>query len=130
MANEALARVREIALAMPEVSERSSHGAPSFCVQGKRPVCYFHDADFGDRGRVSLMCPAPAGVAEAMAATEPGRFYRPTPSASGVFGDWLGVWLDGQGSNRVDWAEVAAILRDAYVVVAPKRLVARLDEVG
>ena len=31
----ALARVREIALAMPEATERLSHSAPSFFVRGK-----------------------------------------------------------------------------------------------
>jgi predicted DNA-binding protein (MmcQ/YjbR family) len=31
---------------------------------------------------------------------------------------WVGVWLDG----KVDWAELADLLRDSYRLVAPKRL--------
>jgi predicted DNA-binding protein (MmcQ/YjbR family) len=31
----------------------------------------------------------------------------------------VGIWLDG----RVDWAELADLLRDSYRLVAPKRLV-------
>jgi hypothetical protein len=40
-------RLREIALALPEVNERLSHGAPCFFVQDKRPLCYYHDHHTG-----------------------------------------------------------------------------------
>jgi hypothetical protein len=43
MGRRDLDRVRRIALAMPEVNERLSHGAPCFFIRDKRPVCYFHD---------------------------------------------------------------------------------------
>ena len=114
-----LQRVREIALALPEVNERVSHGAPCFFVRDQRPLCYFHDDDFDDRARVSLMCPAGPGVAQALVAAEPGRFYRPATSARGVFSDWLGVFLDDTGDYDLHWGEVAAIIEDAYRVVAP-----------
>lgn len=121
-----LTHVRRIALALPGVVERLSHGEPCFFVQGKRPLCYFHDHR-GD-GRISLWCPAPPGVAADMAASEPVRFFRPTPSASGVFGGWLGVYLDTQGDDRVDWHEIAGILEEAYRTVAPRSLIAQLDQ--
>jgi predicted DNA-binding protein (MmcQ/YjbR family) len=38
---------------------------------------------------------------------------------------WIGVWLD----RRVRWGEVAELLRDAYSLVAPKRLRAQLEEI-
>ena len=44
--------VRSIALALPGVDERISHGEPCFFV-GKRPLCYFHDDHRGD-GRIAL----------------------------------------------------------------------------
>ena len=121
-----LNRVRRIALALPGVNERTSHGEPCFFVRGKRPLAYFHDNHNGD-GRLSLWCPAPPGVAAELAATEPDRFFEPPTSARGVFSTWLGVYLDTTGRNRIDWAEVAAILEDAYRTVAPKALVAELD---
>ena len=34
-----LERVRKIALALPEVNERVSHGEPCFFVRDKRPLC-------------------------------------------------------------------------------------------
>lgn len=120
-----LERVRRIALSLPEVNERLSHGAPCFFVRDKRPLCYVHDHHAGDQ-RTTLWCPAPPGVAEELASTEPTRFFRPTPSASGVFATWLGVFLDAF-PHDADWVEVARILEEAYRSVAPRALVARLD---
>lgn len=121
-----LDRVRTIALALPEVNERLSHGVPCFFVRDKRPVCYFHDDHRGD-GRISLWCPAPPGVQEELVSTEPERFFKPPPSASGTFAGWLGMFLDTAGEHRVDWDEVAAVVEDAFRFVAPKEVIAELD---
>ena len=131
MGQRELTRVRAIALALPGVNERLSHGAPCFYVRDKRPLCYFHDVDFHTAGsRVALWCPAPPGTAEELVAAEPSRFFQPTPSAGGTFRGWLGVYLDDSNGDPVDWAEVAAIVEDAYRMIAPKRLLAELDEQG
>ncbi len=55
-----------------------------------------------------------------MVDAEPERFF--VPPYVGHRG-WLGVRLDVD----VDWDEVAAIVLDAYRVVATKRLLAELD---
>lgn len=127
-------RLRKIALALPEVNERPSHGTPCFFLRDKKPLCYYHEADFHTEGsRVALWCPAEAGVAAELAVTEPNRYFRPQASASGVFSDWIGMYLDsksdsGSGSPEpVDWAEVTAVLHDAYRKIAPKKLSAELD---
>ncbi len=119
-------RVRKIALALPEVSERLSHGEPCFFVGGRRPFCYFHD-DHNRDGRISLWCPTLPGVQDELVTAEPQRFFRPTPSASGTFSTWLGVYLDTTGTNRVDWKEITKILEDAYRRAAPKRLIKELE---
>ena len=119
-------RVRRIALALPEVNERLSHGEPCFFVRDRRPLCYFHD-DHNRDGRISLWCPAPPGAQEEMVAAAPDRFFKPPASARGVFSDWLGVYLDLPGDSRVDWKEIAAIVKDAYRIVAPKHLVAEVE---
>jgi hypothetical protein len=119
-----LHRVREIVLALPEVSERLSHGATCFFVRHKRPICYFHDHHNDDR--VSLWCPAPPGVQEALVRSDPGRFFKPPTSASGTFSDWLGVFLDNP-EPAVDWDEIAEILEDAFRLVAPAAAIAELD---
>jgi hypothetical protein len=126
MGKRELDRVRKIALALPEVNERLSHGEPCFFVRDKRPVCYYHDDHNGD-GRISLWCPAPRGAQEALVSTEPERYFKPPMSAKGIFSGWLGVFLDTSGENNVDWDEIAAILEDAYRNVAPKRLIVELD---
>src|SRR5438309_7426245 len=97
-----LDRVRAIALGLPEVTERLSHGATCFFVREKRPLCYFHDHHNDDR--VSLWCPAPPGVQEALVAAEPERFFKPPTSARGTFSTWIGVFLDASGATlAVDW---------------------------
>ena len=78
-----LDRVRRIALALPEVNERMSHGEPCFFVGDKQPLCYFHDDHNGD-GRVSLWCPAPTGVQEEMVNAEPVRFFAPPTDRKSV----------------------------------------------
>jgi hypothetical protein len=126
MGNDALDRIRKIALALPEVNERISHGEPCFFVRDQRPICYFHDNHNGD-GRVSVWCPAPPGVQEELVAAAPERFFKPPTSARGTFADWLAVYLDTSGERSVDWIEIAAIIRDAYRITAPKQLVTELD---
>jgi hypothetical protein len=118
-------RVREIALALPEVNERLSHGAPCFFIRDKRPLCYFHDHHNDDR--TSLWCPAPPGVPEELVHTEPERYFKPVTSASGTFTGWLGILLDTSGEHAIDWDEITAILEDAFRTVAPKALIAQLD---
>ena len=118
--------IRRIALALPEVTERWSHGAPCFFVRVSRPLCYVHDNHRGD-GRTSLWCPARPGVQEELVSTEPERFFRPPTSVSGTFSNWVGVFLDLSGDDEVDWGEIAAIIEEAYCLVAPKELIAQLE---
>jgi hypothetical protein len=121
-----LDRVRSIVLALPEVNERDSHGAPCFFVGATRALCYFHDHHHGD-DRVTMWCPVPAEVREELLSTEPDRFFEPSTSATGAFSSWLGVVLDATGDDEVDWDEIAAIVKDAYRRVAPRQLVVDLD---
>jgi hypothetical protein len=117
--SDPLARVRRICLALPEVSERMSHGHPAWFVAEKRQVASFHDSHHGDE-RVALWVPAPPGAQEAFVANFPDRYFR--PPYVGHRG-WLGIDLEGD----VDWDECAAHLHDAYRLVAPKRLVGTLE---
>jgi hypothetical protein len=124
--SDILEQVRRIALELPGVNERVSHGEPCFFVQDKRPVGYFHENHNGD-GRISLWCPAPPGIQEEMVTSDPERFFKPPVSASGTFSQWLGVYLDTGDDGQLHWDEITAILDDAFRTVAPKKLVAQLD---
>lgn len=114
-----LTKIREICLALPESSERISHGSPSFFIREKKTFASFHDDHHGS-GRVTIWCPAPAGVQEQMVEAEPERFFRP-PYVGGR--GWLGVYLDVEP----DWDEVAGIVEEAFRHVAPKTVLKQLD---
>lgn len=117
--DDVLARVREVCMALPETTERLSHGSPTFFVRGKKTFVMYLDDHHGD-DRLALWCAAPEGVQSELVDTEPERFF--VPPYVGHRG-WIGVRLD----RDLDWAEVAGIVEDAYRQVAPRRLVAELD---
>jgi hypothetical protein len=113
-----LERLRAICTSLPEVTEKLSHGEPTWFV--RKSFVMFADHHHDDR--LAFWCAAPPGAQEELAATDPERFFRP-PYVGGR--GWLGVYLDAPG---LDWEEIGEIVTDAYRQVAPKRLVARLDE--
>lgn len=114
---EELERLRALCLALPETTERLSHGEPTWFVRGKKTFVRFADHHHDDR--LAFWCAAPPGVQEELVETEPDRFFR--PPYVGHRG-WLGVYLD----VPVDWNEVEEIVTTAYRQVAPKTLTARL----
>lgn len=118
MATDPLERLRELCLALPETTERLSHGEPTWFVRDKKTFVMYADHHHDDR--LAFWCAAPPGAQDDMVAQEPDRFFR--PPYVGHRG-WLGVWLD----VRVDWAEIREIVTDAYRVIAPKTLAAKLD---
>jgi hypothetical protein len=100
-----LDRLRAICLALPEANERLSHGEPTW---------------FAGKGKVFAMwLPLPPGAQEDLVASDPARFFRPPYVGSS---GWVGVVL----SSSPDWPLVAALVRDAFVHVATKKLVAQL----
>jgi hypothetical protein len=116
-----LPRLRAICLSFPEVTERPSHGAPTWFVRGKTTfVTFWQHGHHGDTFP-HLWCAAPPGVQAELVDVEPDRFFR--PPYVGARG-WIGVRMD----VKLDWHEIAAICEDAYRQVAPARLVKLLDE--
>ncbi len=113
-------RLRKICLSLPEVTERPSHGAPTFFVKNKTFLTVWanghHDHTFPH-----LWCAAPPGAQEMLIADDPDRIFR--PPYVGHRG-WIGVRLDG----KPDWGQIEDLCDDAFRVVAPTRLVAMLDE--
>jgi hypothetical protein len=112
-----LPRLRALCLALPEVTEKISHGEPTWFV--RRSFVMYADHHHDDR--LGFWCAAPPGAQEEMVASDPQRFFRP-PYVGGR--GWLGVYLDVDG---VDWDEIGEIVTDAYRQVAPKKLLALLD---
>jgi hypothetical protein len=110
-----LEQIRRICLALPETSERLSHGAPTFFVRGKRAFLMVLTNHHGD-GRFAAWCAAPTGMQAALVEADPDRFF--VPPYVGHRG-WLGVRLD----REIELDELAGIAEDAYAEVAPPALV-------
>ncbi len=119
MAKDPLETLRKLCLALPETTERLSHGEPTWFVRDKKTFVMFANHHHDDR--LAFWCAAPDGAQEALVGSAPERFFR--PPYVGHRG-WLGVYLDVPG---VDWGQIADLVVDAYRVVAPKKLVAELD---
>lgn len=114
--------LREICLSLPEVTEKVSHGSPSWFA-GRMFVSYAEHHH--GNPHIAFWCAAPPGAQEELVAEDPARFFR--PAYVGHRG-WLGVVLDGTGEDAANRDEITEIVADAYRCVAPKRLLARLDQ--
>ncbi|GEL21881.1 phosphoribosylglycinamide formyltransferase [Pseudonocardia sulfidoxydans NBRC 16205] len=114
-----LPRLRALCMALPEVTEKLSHGEPTWFV--RRVFVSYADRHHDDV--LGFWCAAPPGVQEELVAADPQRFFRP-PYVGGR--GWLGVRLDVD----VDWEEIAEIVTDAYRQIAPRKLVALLGDVN
>src|SRR5574341_2090099 len=113
-----LRRVRRICAALPETTEKLSHGEPTFFVR-KKVFAMFANNHHND-GRIAVWCPAPLGVQAALIEAEPEKFFR--PPYVGVRG-WIGILLD-----RIEDHELASHLRQSWLLIAPKKLQAALKE--
>lgn len=121
-ADPVLARVRQIALALPEATEKVAHGRPTF-------RCGKMFAMYGGSRKGATATPLPTALlfipdpSEQEALQQDGRFF--VPAYVGAYG-WLGLEL----SADTDWAEVAELLDASYRRIAPKRAIAQLPDAG
>lgn len=111
-------RLRRLCLALPETTERLSHGEPTFFVGGRKTFVTYANHHHDDR--LAFWCAAPEGFQRMLVEAEPARFF--VPPYVGHRG-WLGMYLD----VPVDWDEIRSIVEGAYRTIAPRRLVAQLD---
>jgi hypothetical protein len=107
-----LERVRKICLKLPEVTEKLSHGEPTFFVR-KKVFAMFSNNHHND-GHIAVLCPAPIGIQAMLIEAEPRKFYK--PPYVGVRG-WVGINLD-----QVKDEELASHIRQAWSMIAPKKL--------
>lgn len=113
-----LARLTEIALALPEATRRIYGSHAQFLVR-KKTFAYFLDNHHGD-GIVAVTCKVLPGDNKLLAEAQPRRFYLPDYLASR---GWVGLHLD---VGKVDWREVKELLGSSYGLIAPPRLVEQL----
>ena len=115
-----LERVRELALALPEVEERPSHGSPGWRVGGKY-FAHFNDQHHGTPHIALLAKTSGADELDGLVESQPHAYFR--PAYYGAAG-WVGVILN---QPDVDWDGVAQWLARSWRSVAPKKLTALMD---
>jgi hypothetical protein len=115
---EPIDQLRNICLEFPDVTERLSHGEPTWFIRQKKS--FVMSVDHHHDNRVGFWCAYDGLERDSLVAERPEAFYR--PPYVGVRG-WLGVFLD----VPVDWDEIAEIAETAYRRIAPQKLVALLE---
>ena len=108
-------RVARICLAFPEATSASETGQHDTYLVRNKKFAYFLDDHHGD-GRLALCTRAAPGENTARTGAEPGRYF--LPPYIGPRG-WVGYYVD---VDRVDWDEAEDLVRESYLLVAPKKL--------
>lgn len=119
-----VAKVGELALALPQTLARESHGAPGWRVGSEKSGKFFAYVSVNHHGedRIALLVKT-SGTDEMtnLIDAEPELYHRPAYyGASG----WIGLRLDRPG---VDWDHVNEWLKRSWRSVAPKKLTAMMD---
>ena len=112
-------RVGDLASALPEVTFRTSHGAPAWRVGGGSSGKFFaivHNRYHGEGSFGILVKTSGQDEMAALINADPDTYFR--PAYYGPSG-WIGLRLDRPG---VDWDGVADWLQRSWQASAPKRL--------
>lgn len=110
-----LGRVRGLAMNLPAVTEKLSHGSTGFAIEGGKFFAYFTHNHHGDGLTALLLKVSGTEEAAMLIEADPERFFR--PKYYGPAG-WVGVVLTG----GPDWERIEAMLGAAWRLCAPKRL--------
>lgn len=114
-----VAKVGELALALPQTDARPSHGAPGWRVGGDKSGKYFAYVSVQNHGETSVALLVKTSGADEQASLieqDPNLYYLPkfyAPSG------WIAIRLD-LGNN--DWDHIGEWLAKSWAAVAPKRL--------
>lgn len=114
--DDRLVRLSAICETLPETTRVLQGEHATFRVKGK-VFAYFLNNHHGD-GIVAVACRTSRGENADWIAADPKRFFM--PAYVGPRG-YVGLRLD---VGKVDWKEVADLVRDSYRMAAPKRLAA------
>jgi hypothetical protein len=112
MSEDQLVRVRRFCTALPEVTERLSHGEPTFFVH-KKVFVMFANNHHND-GHIAVWLPIPPELREGLLQTSPAIFFH--PPYVGVRG-WIGINLD-----CIRDIDLEMYIQIAWDLIAPKRL--------
>ncbi len=124
MAPRYLDRLRALCLALPQTYEKTAWNEPTFrIVNGKIFAMHASSGTHHSPNRPSVWLHASKENQLLMVADRPDRYF--APPYVGPSG-WIGVYLDGD----VPWEELRELVRDAWMRVAPKKVLVLLDVEG
>jgi hypothetical protein len=109
---EHLRRLRRLCAALPQTTEKLSHGEPTFFVGGK--VYAMFSNNHHNDGHVAVWAPVAPGLQATLLKTDPEKFFM--PPYVGVRG-WVGIELEAIGDE-----ELSAYICGAWRLIAPKKL--------
>jgi predicted DNA-binding protein (MmcQ/YjbR family) len=112
-----LARLRALCLALPEAHEVEAWGEPTFRVRNKMFAMHASAETHHGAGRHTVWIKSQHVTQDLLVRGEPDRFF--VPPYVGKSG-WVGAYLD----RGADWEVIGDLLRDAYMLTAPKKLAA------
>jgi hypothetical protein len=112
-------RLRTVCLALPEAHEVEAWSAPTFRVKNKIFAMFAASENHHGAGRPSVWVKSTHLIQDMLIHEDPERYF--APPYVGPKG-WLGIRLD----RRPNWTTVADLIRDAYLLTAPKRIAAKV----
>jgi hypothetical protein len=113
-------RLVDIGRSLPEAVVEVA-GADHLAFKVRKKIFAYYLFDHHGDGRIALCCKAGPGEQGRMVEESPERFF--VPPYVGPRG-WVGLRLD---LPRVNWPEVAYLLRGSYRLTAPRTLAALLE---
>lgn len=114
-----LERVRRICLSFPEAHEVEAWGEPTFRVRNKLFAMFAASGNHHGGGRPGVWIKSTHVNQDLMLNSDADRFF--SPPYVGPSG-WIGIYLDASP----DWEIVAEVLRDGFLLTAPKRIAAQM----
>lgn len=111
-------RATRMCLLLPDTTVRPAHGSPAYQVRGKSFATVIDDHH--GRGRTELWIKGARGAQREWVTSDSQKYY--VPPYLGPTG-WIGAWLDVE----VDWAAVAELLVEGYLIQSGVRAAKELD---
>ena len=104
--------MRRFCAALPNVTEKLSHGTPAFFVEKDKGVFAMFSDNHHQDGHLAVWLPVPEGLQTALIEEEPAMYFKPPYVGSS---GWVGIEL---ARVRDDALEIH--LREAWQLVARK----------
>jgi hypothetical protein len=112
-------RLRKLCLALPEAHEVEAWSEPTFRVKNKIFAMYADSDNHHGAGRPCVWVKSTHLIQDMLIHEDADRYF--SPPYVGPKG-WLGIRLD----RRPNWTTITDLVRDAYLLTAPKRIAAKV----